>query len=480
MDNPVDIPFPPSSTPGRKPQEAGGQLINGFFETPPEGAGSDTLWVRSPGLRQILDATSLSVNNIHTRGFLDCGSTMLWMVNNRVLAVTRSGSVFTVADVGALSGSLPVTVARNNNAVPQNLVVTDNGCFNLFTGSAPTAFADLDLPANPTSVCFTDGYFVWSFGDGRIFASDLNAVSVAANSFNTEQALFVKRVIPFAGRLFAFGNKWTGVYKNAGLSPFPFSREVQIPRGIIGTHAISGADVGWANELIWAADDFIVYRLNGYTPVPLSNDDVSRSIEASVLAGHADNLEASVYMYGRNIFWVLTDPDNWTWEFNLFSQRWNQRQSSLRDDWRGRRSIRMFDRWLMGEITGGKLFEVTGDYFREASDPLLWSVISGLVSGFPNGMVIPEAAFGLTVGVGSLDTEDDPQVRISWSLDGGASYGNPILRRLGGPGETNGIVRVRNCGLSRGQGVRFKLEISDPVHVGLSGGRINPVLRTTG
>jgi len=480
MDNPVDVPFPPSSAPGLKPQEAGGRLINTFFTTPAEGAGTDTLWIRSPGLRQILDGTSLSVNNVHTRGFLDCGSTLLWIVNNRVLAVTRSGSVFTVVDVGALSGSLPVTVARNNNATPQNVVVTDNGCFNLFTASAPTAFADLDLPASPTSVCFIDGYFVWSFGDGRIFASDLNSVSVASNSFTTEQALFVRRVIPFAGRLFAFGNKWTGVYKNAGLSPFPFSREVQIPRGIIGTHAISGADVGWTNELIWAADDFIVYKLAGYTPVPISHDDVSRSIEASVLAGHADLLEASVYMYGRNPFWVLTDPNNWTWEYNLNTQRWHERQSYQRDDWKGRRSIKMFDRWLMGEMVGGKLFEVTGDYFREGPDPLVWSVISGLVSGFPNGMVIPEAAFAITAAVGSLDTEDDPQVRISWSLDGGYSYGNPLLRPLGGPGESKNIVRIRNMGLSRGQGVRYKLEVSDPVHVGFAGGKLNPVMRTTG
>jgi hypothetical protein len=405
--------------------------------------------------------------HVHTRGFLDTGSEALWIVDTRVL---KFNSAFTITDVGALSGTDPVTTARNNAASPNNVVVTSTGCFNLFTSSPPTAFADADLPGTPTSVCDYNGYFIWSFGDGRIFASDLNSVSVSALSFNTEQGLFVRRVCRYAGRLYAFGDKWTGVYRDAGTSPFPLAREVTIPRGIVGTHAVAGWETGWANELIWAGDDFVVYKLNGYTPVPISTDDVSRSIQEAVLAGDRANIVAFVYMYNKNAFWVLSCRDRWTWEYNLSTGEWNERKTFERESWKGAKSLRMFDRWLVGDEYTGELYEVSGDYFLEGTDPLIWQVESGVLATFPRGMVISRASFHCTTGVGTFPGVENPLVAISWSLDGGHSYGSPVLRRLGGPGEANSHPYVLNCGLSKGQGVRYRLVVSDPVHVGLSGG----------
>jgi len=472
MAEPVEIPFPVSSSPGVRPQESGGRLINCFPEKAPVGAPGDLIYLRTPGLRQVAETLAHS----HTRGFLDCGSTLLWILTDRVYAVSTS---FVATNLGALLGSDAVTTARNNNAVPQNVVVTANGCFNLFVGGAPTAFADADLPSTPTSVCDLDGFFVWSFGDGRIFASDLNSVSVAANSTTTVQGLFARRVLRYGGRLYVFGDKFTVVYRNAGLSPFPFSREATIPRGIVGTHAVAGWETGWANTLIWCGDDFVVYKLQGYTPVAISTPPVSRAIQAAVLAGRAATIQATIFMFGDNAFWTVSDPGFWSWQYNLTTGNWNENVSYTRTDWKGRRSVKIFDRWLIGDDLTGKLFESTSDYYREGNDPLLWSAESGIISSFPRGIVIPEATFALTAGTGSVGTEIDPKVLISWSLDGGHTYGNPVQRRIGGPGETRNLVKILNCGLSRGQGVRFKLEVSDPVHIGLSGGKINPELRMT-
>jgi len=395
----------------------------------------------------------------------------LWILNTRVLKVDSS---YAVTDLGALAGTLPVTTARNNAApTKQNLVVTENGCFNLFEAAAPTAFADPDLPSSPTSVCDIDGYFVWSFGDGRIFASDLNSVSVSALSFNTEQGLFVRRVVRYAGRLYAFGDKWTGVYRDAGTTPFPFAREVTIPRGICGTHAIAGWETGWANTLIWAGDDYVVYKLDGYTPVPISTNDVSRDIYAAVLAGQRDLIEAYVYMFARNAFWVLTCHDRFTWEYNLSTGDWNERKSYNRECWKGMKSLRMFDQWLIGDQFDGELYVINGEYFLEGIDPLIWHVESGAIAGFPRGMVIPRASFHITAGVGNFSLVENPEVQISWSLDGGYSWGEPVLRMLGAPGRTKSHPYVLISGLSKGQGVRYRLRVSDPVHVGLNGGTID-------
>jgi hypothetical protein len=461
------IKFPLSSAPGPRPQESGGRLINAFVERAPIGAASDTIIRRSPGLRRVALAQGLQ----HTRGFLDCaGTQLLWILNDRVVVVNSS---FVVTDLGKLTGIKPVTTARNNALPPNNLVVTEEGCFNLFTVGAPTPFVGGDMPGNPTSVCELDGYFIWTFQSGYVYASDLNSVTVNPLSFNVEQGLIARRAVRYAGRLFVFGDKWTGLYRNAGTVPFPFARETTIAKGIVGTHAIAGWEAGWSNALIWAGDDFVVYQLNGYNPVPISTDDVSRDIQKAILAGRRDFIEAFVYMYNNNAFWVLQCHDLWTWEYNLSTGAWNERKSFQMVNWRGNRGVRMFDRWLTGGDQG-ELFEVSGTYFREALDPLIWHVESGVMSGFPQRTVIPNASFYITSAVGDFALEAKPRVAISWSLDGGHNWGRPVLRSLGAPGESRFYPSVRSSGLSRGHGVRYRLVVSDPVHVGLVGGMIDP------
>jgi len=320
-----------------------------------------------------------------------------------------------------------------------------------------------------------------------IYASDLNTTEVNATSFNTEQGQAVLRVISFAGRLYAFGDKWTGVYKNAGTVPFPFLRETTIPRGILSTHAIAGWEPGWSNELIWAGDDHIVYKLNNYTPVAISNDSVSRDIQAGVL--HGCQLEAFVYMFGRNAFWVLNAshpfrPEyRWTWEYNLTTGQWNERRSQGHLTWKGHKSIRGSRDWLIGDQFSPHFYRVREEYFKEAdsptdSSPSTWTVESGVMSGFPLRVVIPRASFNITSAAGRVPEPDDdervaaPTVRIYWSLDGGLTWGAPVTRALGPPGDGRYYPSVMCSGLSRGFGVRYRLEVTDAVHVGLAGGEI--------
>ncbi len=137
------IVFPTSSAPGARPQEGAGRLINGYAVKTEQGARSPILWKRSAGLRQILNITG----HAHCRGFIFVGTTLLAVLDERVYAVTLAGGVFSVANLGELAGTDPVTIARNNAATPNIIAVCQAGTFNLFVDAAPTAFADGDLPA---------------------------------------------------------------------------------------------------------------------------------------------------------------------------------------------------------------------------------------------------------------------------------------------------------------------------------------------
>src|SRR5262245_35454896 len=129
-----DIVFPTSSAPGTRLQESSGRLINAFVEKTLTGAPAATIIRRSPGLNKALESLSSVGSPVHTRGFLDTGTEVIWITNDRVLKF--NGSYF-VTDLGALVGTAPVTVARNNATPRQNVVVTESGCFNLFPDAPP-------------------------------------------------------------------------------------------------------------------------------------------------------------------------------------------------------------------------------------------------------------------------------------------------------------------------------------------------------
>jgi hypothetical protein len=59
----------------------------------------------------------------------------------------------------------------------------------------------------------------------------------------------------------------------------------------------------------------------------------------------------------------------------------------------------------------------------------------------------------------------EPKVAISWSDDGGLSWGNPILRSLGRQGVSkNTRITLSRCGISGAQGRKWRIDASDPVN----------------
>ena len=471
----VAIVFPVSSAPGIRPQEGAGRLKNCFAVKTEQGAPSPFKWGRAAGLRELL----LIADHSHCRGFIFVGSTLLVVLDERVYAVTESAGVFTAVNLGALPGTDAVTIARNNNATPQIVAVCDAGTFNLFTNAAPTAFADGDLPA-VNSVAGANGYFVFTTGGGEVWSSDLNSVAVQSDAFTAAQLNpdGLLRAVWFRGELFAMGGKTIEVFEETGDSPFPFrSKKIVIPRGLVGTHAVAGFEDGWANELCWVGEDNNVYQLVGYGPKAISNEDVSRAVK-----GAADRslIEASVYMHGPYPIFSITSPGEWTWNYNLATGLWFEAASHQRTDWRARRSIRAFDRWIVGDDETGKLAEVDPGYHYEYGDALTMEMVSGANIQFPYPVEIPAAFFNFTAAVGSAPGADPietaPRVMIRVSLDGGHSWGREITRELGRQGEGAKLVRLNGVGTTRGgRGVRYWLRISDPCHLGFLGGEMPDV-----
>jgi hypothetical protein len=464
----VAIPFPISSLPGPSGPESQGRLINAFAER----EGERILWRRSPGAEPFRET-----GHRDPRGFLDVNGNLYAAYRDRMVTIAADGAV--VALTGSISGAGPVTIARNNKTPDPDVVcVFENGVAFADRTSVST-YPDGDLP-QPNSVSFLDGFFLFTIADGRIFASDLNTTAIDALSFAKAEAKpdGLLRGVVSGSYFYGFGPGSFERWRNVGTAPFPLARDAVVPVGLAGPFAVAGCEDGWDGPPIFVAADNTVREIAGTDPQVISTRHVEQLIAA---VGDRTKLVACVYGAGGHAFWSLSGPD-WTVEFNTTTRAWNERRSFGLKRWRFGPTVRAFGRWLAGDLSSTQIFAVDGALQKEAGEALGIVIESGPVTAFPARVAVTAAYFDFVTAVGdarsAAPVENDPTIAVSWSHDGGETWGAPVLRSLGRQGETRTRIRINRLGLTTHRGIRFRLAISDPVRVVLLGGEVECAERT--
>jgi len=474
---PIPIPFPLSSAPGDNPQESAGRLINCYAEplgkdveakkgfTPPP-----AVWRKSPGLS--LFAAS---GQTGFREALLVGSTIYAAWSGKASTFTSVG-VETLL-TGTLNGTEKVFWARNNKSTPDVVCVAPATGGFIATSSAVSSWS---AAGAPNSVCFMDSYFLLTYGDGTIQASDQNATTINTLNKTTAQSKpgGLTRGVPFNGQYYAMGPNFGEVYSDtANPTGFPFTRSYVLQRGLLSPYAISGFEDGFGSALIWVADDNSVVQANGSpNPLKISSPDLDRLIAG---VSNKTTLEASVYISQGHPKWVISCP-TFTWEFDLGSQKWNEGQSYQQTRRRSIGGINAFGNWIVGDTQLGQLLYVNSAAYDEVGSPLVFQLESGPVQNFPNRTRVARADFDFVTGVGIATGQDpiatDPSVGISWSDDGGITWSNPYIRKLGRQATQHRITVLRS-GMTGDMGRRWRLTVSDPIYVAFLGASQNTQLR---
>lgn len=462
---PVAIPFPSSHSPGARARLSGGKLTNAILEKLGDGR---TLVKRAPGLLRSVYQVS---DHSHCRGMGAANdSTFFAVFDDALQSVTVSGTGGTATALTAVPGTDLVTIARNNAATPDVVCVSPtNGAFELDTGAGASAYSDADVQS-PNSVCFTGGYFFFTYSDGRCRASGLNVTAI--NSL--DEARFesktggLLRGIPYRGQLLLMGTLGIEVWQAdpANAVGFPFSRVAIIPRGLAGTNAVAGSENGFPETIIWAGEDNIVYQLNGYDPVRISSHDLEHDLQD---LADKTTLHAFVFMSNGHPFWCLK-CDDWTWVYDLLTQTWQARKSYGLANWRAEQSVFLRGGWYLGDDDSGHIFRPSDDAYQEDGDFLIFEAQSAAVTDFPARSTVPRVDFDFVAGQGSPVTVEDPQVIIDWSEDGGATWSRPVYRSLGRIGEYENRVSVNRAGRTGPYGRCWRVTVSDPAYVGFLGG----------
>lgn len=467
----VEIPWPTSTSQDR-PQRAGsGQLVNALLEQLPDGR---VIRKRAPGMSQVGTSTSGAA---HCRGMILANtSDMLVVYDNLVELLTAGGSSTTL---GSLSGTGIVTLAKNRKTpTPDIVCCTQTAAYVLSASSAPVPYPDADVGA-PNSVCFGDGYFFFTYGSGQCIASAINDTAInpldtiLVNSSSSE----LLRGVYFAQTLFLFTRDTTEAWiDTANPTGFPFSRSAVIPRGLANYAAVAGFEKNFTATLIFVGSDNIIYLMKGYEPYRVSTSDIERRI-----ANVADKttLRACVYMSEGHAIWQLSSSD-FTLCFDVTNSYWFERKSKGMEFSRIESAQADASGWLVGDYATGKIGRVSANAFSEYGDELRTRIQSFPVSGFPQRRVVRKVDFNFIAGVGltpnstpydlAIDPYSDPQAIISWSDDGGASFTMPIQRTLGRIGDNIHVATILRSGQATRYGRVWRIEVTDPVYVGLLGG----------
>jgi len=455
------IPVPLSTAPGSKYQESAGRLVNSYPEPLGETAANKFVIRRAPGLVNFGTTTQTGC-----RGFLEVGGVLYVGMSGKLEKLTTAGGAS--VNVGNMTGTKKGFFAHNNNTTPDKWFVDPDGNIAVFTPTTVTnAWPDADLPA-VNSTCTIDGYGVFTTGDGRAFATDLNSTAVNALSFGKAEAKpdGLTRCIAWGDKLLLFGTKTTEVWTNAGTSPFPFARNFVIPRGIAGPYCVTGFEDSFSKVPVWVGDDNKVHKYAGGDTTTISPSDLNALIEA---VSDKSTLEMCSYISRGHPFIQLSSA-TWTWVFDLDTEKWHERDSYLDTRSRITQTYYAFGKWLCGDTETGNVQQVVSSAKDEVDSPFRYRIESGPVQDFPYGTVVGRADFYFITGVGEASGSDpdqtDPTVEISWS-DDGLLWSSPVQRKLGRQSQTVALISlIAETGRAAWMGRRWRIDISDAVYAG--------------
>lgn len=458
------IPLPLISAPGLNSQTSGGRLVNTIMEKLSNTAGQKYAYWRAPGLKLFKTLTGSVF-----RGRLVVGSLLYVVVDDKAYSVTSGGTVTQMT--GTVSGTAGVFMAHNNASTPDIVIVSPGDGAQVIASGAVSSYPDNDV-GQPNSVVFHKGFFCFTYGDGKTRTSGINSTSINTNDVATAESKpdSLLRAIPLGnGQILLCGDASIEVWGGQNDTAYPWSYIATIPRGIIGPYAIAGHEDGFGKGVFFAGDDFGVHTLNGYQTVKISPPDLDRAIEAET---SKSSIRVSVFIAGGRSF-VAVQGTDWCWCYDVGEQTWHERESYLVKYWRACFPVKAFGKWLCGDLNTGDLLEISMSEQTEVGDPLRMRIETGPAGAFPSKVRINSIELYLTKGVGDAEgldpVETAPDVEISMSRDGGNTWLDPRVVKIGRQAITDGRVRASIWGHADVQGVRWRFDMSSSVPFALMG-----------
>ena len=475
----MKTPILGSSYVARSINAADNRMVNLFPEIVPEGGKEPGFLNRAPGLQfqQTIGTGPIRALWAHQTN----GSDFYVVSGTEFYKVT--GLTATPTKLGDVTGTGPVSIADNGTQI---FLACDGPSY--IYNEVTNVFAQITDPDFPgaLTVGYLDGYFVFNEPNSqRIWVTQLlDGTSVDpldfASAEGSPDGLVAVNVDHREAWL--FGTDSIEVWYNAGQADFPLTRiqgafnEI----GCVASFSIAKLD----NGLFWLGTDArgqgIVYRANGYTGVRVSTHAIEYAIAQY---GNISDAVAYTYQQEGHAFYVLTFPSaNATWVYDVATQAWHERagwNTSLGEFTRHRSNCQcnFGGNTVVGDYENGNIYTLDLDVYADNGGIQKWLRSWRALPTGQNNLkrtaqhslqLDCESGTGLITGQGS-----DPEIMLRWSDDGGHTWSNEHLSKMGKIGEYYRRVFWRRLGMTLKLRDRvYEVSMTDPVKTAIMGAEL--------
>ncbi len=359
------------------------------------------------------------------------------------------------AAINNLPNTGPTLTYLQNQAAAGNIVpITSNG-----------------FPVNAKTVVFNDTYFICEQpGQGFFAVSNSNDGSqwsplAYAQAESTPDKLIA--VDGLNGEIICFGTATIQFFTDQALPVQPYAQ-------ILGSTQQYGLAAVYSraqfmNSIAFLGQNFQgtaqVFILNGYTPVPISNPDIDNLINSFTYIN--DAIAFSYVVDGHPMYEITFPIAGYSFLYDGFTQIWSNVQSGVQDG--GRHNVQLastfnYNNFVSDYLSGNiYYFDVHGTTDNGA--PVKRELITRHIYDQGNMFGIDQVWLDMDTGEGRQPGQigADPKIVMRVSKDGGRTYGNQRIARLGKVGQYKGPrVLFRRLGASRDFVLKFTLTDSVP------------------
>lgn len=430
------------------------RLVNCFPEKLPSGAKAPYALTRTPGI-----AAWTTVGNgpiVAMKKALG----YLWVISGSELYRVDSNKTATlIGNVG-----LPTRIDIDNNITTIVVVNQPNAFYYDTTTSTFGQITDADFTARGAAdVEFLDNYLLFTEPDsGRFFGSDVgSATSFDALSFATAEGSpdnLVGLKVDHR-QVLLLGEETVEVWELVGGGGFPFARAANgyIEQGCFNGQTAAKQD----NTVFWLAQDYTVRRLDGITPVRISQTGIEQAL-GSVTIGSGKGFS---YSQEGHLFYVLQFAEG-TFVYDATTKEWHERETYGYPYWLAWSNAQFAGLELVGDVSSNRIGYLSPTTYADwgTTQRMEWTyqpVYAEANRAFHDRLeVVMETGVGLTTGQGS-----DPEIMMDVSDDGGRTWQALPNKKIGKIGEHNQRVFWNQLGSSYDR--VYRGAISDPVKVTL-------------
>lgn len=457
------------------------RCINMFPMTAgPGGRGStgDTPMVLTPtsGLKLL---TAIPGNQ--TRALKTVGDYTYAVVDSTAYQCTVNAASETISytSIGTLSSSTGTVYIASN--LTQIMFVDGTADGYIYTPAAGTfqniLSVDTDFPG-ATHVAYIDGYFIVNAPGTQLFyTSALNdgltwdPLDVASAESSTDKTIALGVV---KGELWILGTNSTEVwYDAANASGSPFSARTGLGLRIGCGAANSVVEIN--DLLIWLDNrgfvvqsdlaPFLRNNNTGYQLAIVSNEAVTSEI---LSYGQWSDAIATTYNDRGHIMYQITFPTaEKTWVYDYTTKMWHERAYRAPSLGQDREHLCQYctqvgTGYLVAGVRSGNMYLMSSAYYDDAGTPIRRTRVTTPQNNEFSLLGIDM----LQVRVGSVDVPvtglgSDPKMGLRYSVDGGHTWSNEMLRSIGQTGQYARPISWNRLG--SGREWIFEFNISEPI-----------------